>query len=110
MTLHPWKGLTTVMSLFFLLLHFGTAPVVSATGNETIPATQFTPAELVRGIPSGWVLDKKAGTVNLRLAKEGEGFVLRLTSDRNSSFLCGLSRDGFSGDTHHAGARLHPGQ
>ncbi len=86
MTIHPWKGLTTVTSLFFLLLHFGTAPVASATGNETIPATQFTPAALVRGIPSGWVLDKKAGTVNLRLEKEGEGFVLRLASDRSSSF------------------------
>jgi hypothetical protein len=93
MAIHSLKRVTAVTSLFLVysLLTLGAATGVSATGNETIPATHFTSTELVRGIPPGWVLDKKKGTVNLRLEKEGEGVVLRLASDRNSSF--GIKRE-----------------
>lgn len=86
-------GRTTIMSLFllFLLAMFGTAPAASAAENETIQAVHFSSAELVRGVPPGWVLDRKAGTVNLRLEKAGEDFIVHLVSDRKSSF--GIKRE-----------------
>jgi hypothetical protein len=85
-------GRTIVTSLlFFALLIPGAAPAASAAENETIPASHFASPELVRGIPPGWVLDRKAGTVNLRLEKAGENFVVRLVSDRDSSF--GIKRE-----------------
>jgi hypothetical protein len=84
------KGRTIAMSLFllFLLAIFGTAP---AAGNETIQAAHFSSAELVRGVPPGWALDHKAGTVNLRLEKVGDTFFVRLVSDPSSSF--GIKRE-----------------
>jgi hypothetical protein len=86
------KGRTIVTSLFFLvLLILGRAPGVSAAENETIPAARFASADLVRGVPPGWALDRKAGTVNLRLEKAGEDFIVRLASDRKSSF--GIKRE-----------------
>ena len=80
-------------SLFFsvLLLILGTVPVTSAAENGTIPAAHFISDELVQGIPPGWVLDRKAGRVNLRLEKAGKNFVVRLASDCSSSF--GIKRE-----------------
>ncbi len=72
-----------LFSLFFLLL---LPPALFATETDIIPGACFTSGEIVRGTPPGWVLDRKSGTVNLRLEKEGEGFVLRLASDRNAAF------------------------
>jgi Protein of unknown function (DUF3047) len=93
MTIRPLKGRTKVTSIFFVLflLIFDPAPVASAAENEAIPAAHFASAELVEGIPPGWVLDRKAGTVNLRLEKVGENFVVHLVSDQNSSF--GIKRE-----------------
>ena len=87
MTIHALTGRTIVTSLFFfVLLILCPVPEASAAENETIPASHFASAELVRGTPPGWVLDRKAGTVNLRLEKAGEDFTVRLVSDRKSSF------------------------
>jgi hypothetical protein len=92
MTKPTFTGRTIVTSLFFLvLLILGPVPGASAAENETIPASYFASADLVRGIPPGWDLDRKAGTVNLRLEKAGENFVVRLVSDRKSSF--GIKRE-----------------
>jgi len=86
-------GRTKVTSLFFVLslLLFSLFPAASATENKTIPASHFASAELVRGIPPGWDLDQKAGTVNLRLEKAKGNFVVHLASDSNSSF--GIKRE-----------------
>jgi hypothetical protein len=87
MIIHPWTGRTIVTSLFFfVLLILGPVPGASAAENETIPASHFASADLVRGVPPGWVLDRKAGTVNLRLEKAEEDFIVHLVSDRKSSF------------------------
>ena len=67
MTKPTLKGRTIAASLFFVLLILGPMPGASAAENETIPASHFASADLVRGIPPGWVLDRKAGTVNIRL-------------------------------------------
>jgi hypothetical protein len=93
MTIPAVKGRTEVASLFFflLLLFFGPFPAASAADNETIPASHFSSPELIRGIPPGWVLDRKSGTVNLHVEKAGENLVVRLVSDRNSSF--GIKRE-----------------
>lgn len=86
-------GCTTIMSLFllFLLTIFGAVQAALAAENETIRAVYFSSAELVREVPPGWVLDRKTGTVNLRLEKAGDAFFVRLVSDRNSSF--GIKRE-----------------
>ena len=76
---------------FFILLILGPVPVASAADKETIPASHFASADLVRGVPPNWVLDRKAGKVNLRLEKAGEDFVVRLVSDGKSSF--GIKRE-----------------
>jgi len=87
MIIHPWTGRTIVTSLFFfVLLILGPVPGASAAENDTIPASHFASADLVRGVPPGWVLDRKAGTVNLRLEKAEEDFIVHLVSDRKSSF------------------------
>jgi hypothetical protein len=92
MIIHPWTGRTVAASLFFVvLLILCPVPGASAAENETIPAAHFASAELVRGVPPGWALDRKAGTVNLRLEKAGEDFIVRLASDRKSSF--GIKRE-----------------
>jgi hypothetical protein len=90
MTKPTAKGHTTILSVFllFLLAIFDTA---WAAENETIRAAHFSSAELVRGVPPGWTLDRKAGTANLRLEKAGDAFFVRLVSDRNSSF--GIKRE-----------------
>jgi len=89
MTKPTRQGRTIVTSLlFFVLLAFISVPGASA---ETIPAAHFASPELVKGIPPGWALDRKAGTVNLRLEKAGENLIVRLASDRNSSF--GIKRE-----------------
>jgi len=86
------KGRTIVTSLFFcILLILGLVTGASAAESEMIPASYFASAELVRGIPPGWALDRKAGTVNLRLEKAGENIIVRLVSDHNSSF--GIKRE-----------------
>jgi hypothetical protein len=92
MTKPSLQGRTIAASLFFfVLLILGPVPGASAAENETIPASHFASADLVRGIPPGWVLDRKAGKVNLRLEKAGEDFIVRLVSDRKSSF--GIKRE-----------------
>ncbi len=86
------RGRTIAASLFFfVVLMICPMSGVSAAENETIPATHFTSADLVRGVPPGWTLDRRAGTVNLRLEKDGDDFVVRLMSDRKSSF--GMKRE-----------------
>ena len=77
-----------VSFLIFSLLF--TLPVAASDG-DTVPATPFASPELVKGTPPGWVLDKIAGTPDLCLEKEGEGFALRLASDHNTSF--GIKRE-----------------
>jgi hypothetical protein len=93
MTLHTLLGFTEVTSrLFVFLIFIFISPFpASATRNDVVTGTNFASAELVRGVPPGWVLDRKAGTVNFRLEKEREGFVLRFVSDRDSSF--GIKRE-----------------
>jgi hypothetical protein len=71
-----------VFLIFVWLLSFSSPAMAS----DVIPGAQFPSAELVKGIPTGWVLEKRAGTPNLCLEKEGDGYVLRLASDRNSSY------------------------
>ena len=71
---------------FFVLLILNPLPGMSAAENETIPATRFASTELVKGAPPGWALERKAGTANLRLEKDGGDFVVRLVSDQKSSF------------------------
>jgi hypothetical protein len=88
------KGRTIVTSLFFcVLLILGFVPGVSAVESDVdvIPVSHFASADLVRGVPKGWVLDRRTGTVNLRLEKAGDNFAVRLVSDRNSSF--GIKRE-----------------
>lgn len=86
-----WRANSTQFILIVLLAIFGTADAASAADNETIRAARFSSAELVRGVPPGWVLDRKAGTANLRLEKAGDSFIVRLVSDRGSSF--GIKRE-----------------
>jgi hypothetical protein len=86
------QGRTIVASLlFFVLLIIAPVPGAPAVENGTIQASRFASPELVRGVPPGWALDRKAGTVDLRLEKAGENLVVRLASDRNSSF--GIKRE-----------------
>ncbi|MCE5265383.1 MAG: DUF3047 domain-containing protein [Deltaproteobacteria bacterium] len=77
--------------LFFVLTILILLPGAWAAENETLRASYFASPELVRGIPPGWALDKKAGTTNLRLEKAGENLVVHLMSDRNSSY--GIKRE-----------------
>jgi hypothetical protein len=77
--------------LFFVLLILCPASVTSAAEKETIPATRFLSTDLVRGVPPGWSLDRRAGTANLRIEKDREDFVVHLISDRKSSF--GIRRE-----------------
>jgi hypothetical protein len=102
MTMHMRDGRTVVPFLLFVFLSFVLLPpfAVFAADANIVWGASFSSSELVKGIPPGWVLDKKAGTVNLGLEKEGESFVLRLTSDRNSSF--GIKRE------LHVDLRQHP--
>jgi hypothetical protein len=88
MTVRTLTGIAQTISLFFvsLSLLLFLSPALFAAENDAVVGTCFTSGEMVRGVPPGWVLDKKSGTVNLRLEKEGEGFVVRLASDRNASF------------------------
>ncbi len=60
-------------------------------GKRDDPGIAFCLGRTRPGDPPGWVLDRKAGTVNLRLEKAGEDFVVRLVSDRKSSF--GIKRE-----------------
>jgi hypothetical protein len=87
------KGRTALISFFacLLLIHLCMLQVTSAAEKEVVAGTSFTSLELVQGVPPGWVLDKKSGTVNLRMEKERTAFVLHLTSDENSSF--GIKRE-----------------
>jgi hypothetical protein len=85
-TVHLSWGRLVAASLPFVLLAFLLPAPAVATETDRVAGARFTSPELVRGIPPGWVLDRKTGTVNLRLAQEGESFVLGLTSDRHSSF------------------------
>jgi hypothetical protein len=93
MTKPTMKGRTTIISLLllFLLAIFSAAPAASAAENDTIQAVHFSSAELVRGVPPGWALDRKTGTANIRLEKAGDAFFVRLVSDRSSSF--GIKRE-----------------
>ena len=92
MTKPIFKGRTVAASLFFLVLWISVpAPEASASEKEMLSAAQFSSPELVRGIPPGWVLDRKAGKVNLRLEKAGKNFAVRLASDCSSSF--GIKRE-----------------
>ena len=92
MTKPTLKGRMISASLFFfVLLILGPAPETPAAGKEMISAAHFASPELVKGIPTGWVLDRKAGKVNLRLERADENFVVRLISDRKSSF--GIKRE-----------------
>lgn len=92
MTKPSLQGRTVVTSLlFFIFLILASVPGVKAAENETIQASRFASPELVKGVPPGWALDRKAGMVNLRLEKAGENLVVRLVSDRNSSF--GIKRE-----------------
>jgi hypothetical protein len=92
MTKPTLQGRTIVTSLlFFVFWVLASAPGAWAAENETIQASRFASPELVRGVPPGWALDRKAGTANLRLEKVGESLVVRLVSDRNSSF--GIKRE-----------------
>ena len=86
-----FRGRMIVTSLFFLVLLILTPPPGAAAENEVLRASHFASPELVRGVPPGWVLDRKAGTAYLRLEKAGENLVVRLVSDRNSSF--GIKRE-----------------
>lgn len=92
MTKPTLQGRTIVTSLlFFALLISVPAASAAAPERETIPAAHFASSELVQGVPPGWAIDRKAGTVDLRLEKAGENLVVRLVSDRNSSF--GIKRE-----------------
>lgn len=83
------KGATTLsLSLLLWIAVLGAAP---AAEQESVRAARFSSAELVQGVPQGWVLDRKAGTSNLRLERSGNAFVVRLVSDGNSSF--GIKRE-----------------
>ena len=70
-----------VLAIIFLLPF-----AVFATETDLVRGVCFTSPELVNGVPPGWILDRKAGTVNIRLEKEQEGFALRLASDHHSAF------------------------
>jgi hypothetical protein len=87
MDLLTQSGIATRIArpLLFLLCWFFAFPLAAAP-SDTIAGAQFAPLALVKGIPAGWALEKRSGTPNLCLEKEGEGYVLRLASDRNSSF------------------------
>jgi hypothetical protein len=90
---HREKGRTrAAFWRYFVLAIMVLLPLaVFATETDLIRGVSFTSPELVNGVPPGWILDRKAGTVNIRLEKEGEGFFLRLASDHNSAF--GIKRE-----------------
>jgi hypothetical protein len=77
---------------YFVLASIVLLPLaVLATETDLVTGVCFTSPELVNGVPPGWILDKKAGKVNIRLEKEREGFALRLASDHSSAF--GIKRE-----------------
>lgn len=92
MTKRTSPNRTTVSFIFItVLLILTPLSGTTTTGNGTIPATDFVSTDLIGGVPPGWSLDRRAGTANLRLEKDGNDFVLHLVSDCKSSF--GIRRE-----------------
>jgi hypothetical protein len=84
-------GAARAAALFFALFLLFVAPPAAAAESDTVAAARFSSTELVRGVPPGWVSDRKSGTMSLRIEQEGESFVLRLASGARSSF--GIKRE-----------------
>jgi hypothetical protein len=91
MTKTTKRGCTLIAFLTFLVLSVLGSTAAATAENGTIQATCFVSSDLVHGVPPGWSLDHRAGTANVSLEKEGEGFVVHLVSDPYSSF--GIRRE-----------------
>ena len=91
MAVHGKKRRRAAWSLLFVFLSLILLPAAVAAENEFVWAARFPSTELIKGVPPGWVMDRKAGTMNLALVQEGESVALHLTADRNSSF--GIKRE-----------------
>ncbi len=75
------KRLLSVCCLIFLLIFPLAAP---AEVNETVITVGFSTSDTQKGVPSGWELDRKTGTVTLHLERYGEGYCLNMVSDQSS--------------------------
>jgi hypothetical protein len=75
------KRLLSAIGLVCLLIFPWTAP---AEINETVVNLGFSTSDTPNGAPAGWVLDRHAGTVTLRLEKDGEGYRLNMVSEQSS--------------------------
>ncbi len=69
---------------------FGLATTVFPLREDAVVVARFLSAELQRGAPPGWSLDRKSGNPVIRFERDGDVYALCLVSDRHSSF--GISR------------------
>lgn len=76
-----YKRLLSACYLIFLLIF----PSAAQTAiNETVITVGFSTSDTQKGVPSGWELDRKTGTVALRLERYGAGYCLNMVSDQSS--------------------------
>jgi hypothetical protein len=52
--------------------------------NETVIVAGFSTSDTQKGVPAGWELDRKTGTVTLHLVRDGESNCLNMVSDQSS--------------------------
>ncbi len=83
-------GRKNILGFYLALLSGG---IVAAATTEALPdkgdtveVVRFLSAEMKKGVPPGWELDKKSGTPVLGLEKNGDSFQLNMKSDPQSSF------------------------
>ncbi|MCX7983191.1 MAG: DUF3047 domain-containing protein [Syntrophales bacterium] len=79
-----------LITSLFLGLFFVWRDIAYTLSPNEIPVAYLRDVKLVRGVPEGWTLVKKAGTPRVQLVKVGETFFFHLESDSRSGF--GLER------------------
>ena len=66
------------------ILVLGMVPSLQAQDGPIVPVARFDSSALVKGVPSGWILDLKKGKPYIDLVKAGDAFCVQLYSNKSS--------------------------
>jgi hypothetical protein len=75
-------ALRIICIIYILML--GIVPSLAAQDESVIPVAKFDSSALVKGVPSGWILDLKKGKPYIDLVKTGDSFCVQLYSNKSS--------------------------